>query len=253
MTLGISADDSDCSENTTFEAMPLNEFVPDQIWLKDYPIHFAGCDFNARMAVIRVSDTELMLHSPCEIDTETRDEISALGRVAYIVAPGSYHYFYIASAQAAFPEADTYICPGVERKDPSIDFDWFLSDHAPNCWADALDQVLVRGNKFIWEVVFFHKASKTLVLVDLIENIGDNTPDINWVLELWWKVVLRMWNRPKPAPEYQMGWKDKAAARKSLKKILEWDFEKIVLAHGDLIEDHAKQAALEAWSRPLKA
>ena len=233
--------------------MSLTEFVPDQIWLKEYPIHFAGCDFNARMAVIRVSATELLLHSPCEIDAQTRDDISALGRVAYIVAPGSYHYFHVASAQEAFPEADIYICPGVERKDPSIDFDWFLSDRAPDCWAGALDQVLVRGNKFIWEVAFLHKASKTLVLVDLIENIGDNTPGVNWVLELWWKVVLRMWNRPKPAPEYQMGWKDKAAARQSLQKILEWDFEKIVLAHGDLIENHAKQAALEAWRVPLKA
>ena len=48
--------------------MPLSEYVPDQLWLQEYPIHFAGCDFNARMAVIRVSDTEPMIHSPCEID-----------------------------------------------------------------------------------------------------------------------------------------------------------------------------------------
>jgi hypothetical protein len=27
--------------------MSLTEFVPNQIWLKEYPIHYAGCDFNA--------------------------------------------------------------------------------------------------------------------------------------------------------------------------------------------------------------
>ena len=53
--------------------MPLSEYVPDQVWLQDYAIHFAGCDFDARMAVIRISDTELLLHSPCEIDSATRD------------------------------------------------------------------------------------------------------------------------------------------------------------------------------------
>ncbi len=34
--------------------MPLSEYVPDQVWLQKYPIHFAGCDFDARMAVIRI-------------------------------------------------------------------------------------------------------------------------------------------------------------------------------------------------------
>jgi len=231
--------------------VPLSEFVPGQLWLQDYPIHFAGCDFDARMAVIRVSDTELMIHSPCEIDSATRDAISALGDVAYIVAPGSYHHIHIASAQAAFPEADTYICPGIERKRPDLDFDWFLGDRPPAAWAGVLDQVLVRGNKFIWEVVFFHKPSKTLLVVDLIENFTDQTPNVNWLLKLWWKVVFHMWDNPKPAPEYQMGWKDKTAARDSLQRILEWDFDKIVLSHGDLIETNAKSMAQEAWEKPL--
>ena len=203
------------------------------------------------MTVINISDTRLMLHSPCEIDSKTKAAISVLGEVACIVAPGSYHYFHIPSAQTAFPDADTYICPGIERKRPEIDFDWFLGDRPAELWEGALDQVLVRGNKYIWEVAFFHRPSKTLLLVDLIENFTDQTSNVNWLLKLWWKVVLHMWDNPKPAPEYQMGWKDKAAARKSLKKILEWDFEKIVLAHGDLIETDAKETAIRAWKVPL--
>jgi hypothetical protein len=208
-------------------------------------------DFNARMSVVRVSDSKLLLHSPCEIDAPTKQAISALGEVAYIVAPGSYHYFHIPSAQAAFPDANTYICPGVERKRPDIDFDWFLADQPPAAWSDTLDQVLVRGNKYIWEVAFFHKPSQTLLLTDLIENITDQTPNTNWLLKLWWKAVFHMWNNPKPAPEYQLGWKDKAAARQSLQRILDWDFDRIVLSHGDLIDKEAKATAREAWKAPL--
>ena len=199
----------------------------------------------------RLPHSKLLIHSPCEIDAPTKQAISALGEVAYIVAPGSYHYFHIPSAQAAFPEADTYICPGVERKRPEIDFDWFLADQPPEAWADTLDQVLVRGNKYIWEVAFLHKPSRTLLLVDLIENITDQTPNTNWLLKLWWKVVFHMWNNPKPAPEYQLGWKDKAAARQSLQRILEWDFDRIILSHGDLIDRDAKAIARQAWKVPL--
>lgn len=233
--------------------MPLSEYVPGQLWLQEYPIRFAGCDFNARMSVIKVSGKELLIHSPCEIDPETKKAISALGHVAYIVAPGTYHHLHIPSAQAAFPDAETYICPGVERKRSELDFDWILGDQPPEAWAGVLDQVLVRGNKFIWEVAFYHRASRTLLLVDLIENITDKTPNVNWLLRLWWKVVFRMWNNPKPAPEYQMGWTDKLAARRSLEKIIEWDFSRIILSHGDLIETNAKERALAAWERPLSA
>jgi len=231
--------------------MGLTEFIAGQIWLQEYPIHYAGCDFNARMSVIRLPDSTLLLHSPCEIDPLTKKAISALGDVAYIVAPGSYHYLYIPSAQAAFPEAETYICPGIERKRPEIDFDWFLADQPPEDWADTLDQVLVRGNKYIWEVAFLHKPSRTLLLVDLIENFTDQTPNVNWQLKLWWKVVFHMWDHPKPAPEYQLGWKDKAAASISLKRILDWDFERVILSHGDLIDKDAKAIVQDAWKAPM--
>ena len=61
-----------------------------------------------------------------------------------------------------------------------------------------------------------------------------------------------MWDNPKPAPEYQLGWKDKEAAYKSLEQILNWNFERIIISHGDLIEENAKEVALRAWRQPLK-
>lgn len=233
-------------------SMKLVEYIPDQIWIKQYPVHYAGLDFYSLMTVIRLSDGSLLLHSPCDIDDETKQSIERIGRVAHIVAPGSYHYFHVPSAQKVFPEATTYICPGIERKRPDIDFDWILGDTPPEAWNKEIEQVLVRGNKYIWEVAFFHRSSRTLVLVDLVENIGDQTEGVGWGLKLWWKVVFHMWNNPKPAPEYQLGWKDKRAAKRSLEQILQWDFERVILAHGDVIETNAKAILREAWKTPLK-
>jgi len=229
----------------------LTEYVPGRIWLRKYPVHYAGADFFARATFIRLNDGSVLVHSPSSIDGALVAQVQDIGPVAHIVAPGSYHYFHVASWQNAYPEATTWICPGVERKCPDLEFDWFLSDHAPDTWNGELDQALVRGNRFIWEVAFFDRPSKTLVLTDLIENIGEQTEGTDWVLKLWWKAVMHMWDRPRPAPEYQMGWKDKAAAKRSLERILEWDFERIVIAHGDNIEADAKAVAREAWAKPL--
>ena len=89
--------------------MPLYEQIPGQLWLKEYPVHYAGCDFNSRMTLIKLSDGSLVLHSPCDIDHLLKAEITALGHVGFIVAPGSYHYLYVPSAQLAFPDAETFI------------------------------------------------------------------------------------------------------------------------------------------------
>jgi hypothetical protein len=229
----------------------LIEYIPNQIWLNQYMVHFGGMDFYSRMTIIRLSNGSLMLHSPCNIDAQIKQAIDGIGPVAHIVAPGNFHHLHVASAQKHFPEAQTHVSPGVERKQPELDFDWFLGDKAPEAWRDDIEQVLVRGTRFIWEVAFFHKPSGTLVLTDLVENIGEHTEGVGWGLKLWFKFVFRMWNKARPAPEYQMGWKDKPAAARSLERILEWDFERVVLAHGDLVEANAKAVVRDAWRIPL--
>jgi hypothetical protein len=227
-------------------------YVPGHVWLKRYPVHFAAMEISARLTLLRLRDGSLLAHSPCPIDASLRAQVEAIGPLEHIVAPGDYHYFHVPAWQSAFPEAKTWICPGVERKLPRLRFDGLLGDRSPPDWADEIDQVLVRGTRFIVEVAFLHRDSRTLVLTDLVENIGDATPDASdRLLRFWWKFVFRMWNRPRPAPEYQLGWRDKAAARESLERILAWDFERVVLAHGDCIEADAKARLREAWARPL--
>jgi predicted negative regulator of RcsB-dependent stress response len=76
--------------------------------------------------------------------------------------------------------------------------------------------------------------------VDLIENCTDKTEGLNRVLILWWKFVFRMWDNPKPALE-------------ALDTILGWDFDSIIVARGDLIEENAREVARQAWQRPLKS
>ena len=230
---------------------PLEELISNRIWLKKYPVHYAGLDFHARTTVIRLSSGELLVHSPSPVDDGLLGRIHDIGPVAHLIAPGSYHYFHVAAWQEAFPEAMVWICPGVERKQPELEFDWFLSDSAPDAWAGEIDQVLVRGNRLIWEVVFLDRPSKTLIVTDLLENIGEKSGAVDWQLKLWWKAVFHMWDNPKPAPEYQMGWKDRRAAKRCLERILEWDFDRIVLSHGENIESDAKAVLRKAWARPL--
>ena len=211
-------------------------------------------DLFSRMTIIKLSNGDLFIHSPCKITDPLKQEIDKIGRVKFIVAPGNFHHLYVADFQQSYPDAETFICPGLERKRPDIKFEWILGNVPDRRWVDDIDQVLVRGTRFIWETAFFHKPSKTLILTDLLENIGDDYQHhASLLLRFWWKMVFRMWNKPKPAPEYQMGWGDKKLVKKCLDRILTWQAERIIIAHGQLVENNVHEVLSSAWRKVLNA
>jgi hypothetical protein len=207
-----------------------------------------------RMTIVRFDNGDLLIHDPCEISDLIKREIDAIGEVRYIIAPGSYHHLFVTDFQQKYPQAETFLCPGLERKRPDINFDWILGNRPDHRWGNVFDQVVVQGTKYMWEVAFFHKPSKTLILVDLLENIGDDfRHPTSLLLRFWWKVVYRMWNNPKAAPEYQMGWGKKDIVKKALNRILSWKPERIILAHGELVESNTQSVLTSAWQKVLNA
>jgi hypothetical protein len=226
------------------------EYVPGTIWLMPYPVSLGGARFEARMTVVRLGDGALVVHSPGPLDAAVRDWMRTLGRVAVIVAPGNFHHLHVAAWQRAFPDAQTWICPGVERKQRALRFDGVLGEQLPAAMQGEFEQAFVRG-RLMAEVALLHRPTRMLLLVDLVERFGDDTPNVNWMLRTAWKLV-GMWNRPALAPEYRIaGWKDPAAARAALERILAWDFVRVVIAHGDLIERDAKAVLRQAWRATL--
>jgi hypothetical protein len=231
-------------------AVNIQEYVPGTIWLMPYPVSLAGARFEARMTIVRLGDGSLVVHSPGPLDAAVREWMLTLGRVAVIVAPGNFHHLHVAACQRAYPDAETWICPGVERRDRALRFDGVLGEQLPASMQTGFEQVFVRG-RLMAEVALLHRPTRTLLLVDLVERFGDDTPNVNWVLRACMK-VFGMWNRPTLAPEYRIaGWKDRAAARAALERILAWDFERVVIAHGDLIEHDAKAVLQRAWRATL--
>lgn len=232
----------------------LIEYIKDQIWILEYPIRFAGLDLFGRMTIVKLDNGDLFIHDPCEISDSVKCEIDAIGEVKYIIAPGSYHHLFVSDFQQKYPNAETFLCPGLERKRPDIKFDWILGNRPDHRWNNIFDQVVIQGTKYIWEVAFIHKPTKTLILTDLLENIGDDFKHpTSFLLRFWWKVIYRMWNNPKAAPEYQMGWGRKDILRSGLNKILSWKAERVILSHGEMIENNVTSILRSAWSKVLNA
>jgi hypothetical protein len=157
---------------------PLDVLKPlaEDVWIVDAaPIEAMGLVLPVRMTVIRLDDGTLLLHSPTHFTPALAGELEGLGRVAHLIAPNVAHWTFLADWQRAYPHAITWGAPGlrtrgqVRRSEVRIDED--LGDTAPIAWSGLVDQGIVRGLGRFSEVYFFHKRSRTLVLVDMIENL----------------------------------------------------------------------------------
>jgi len=209
----------------------------DGIWIGEAPLRFYGLPFGARMTIVRLPDGNLWLHSPLRITPALAAEIESLGTVRHVVSPNKLHHLHLASAKEAFPTAKLHAPPGLRSKRRDLAFDGELGSEPHPDWADALDQLVIEGSRVMQEVVFLHRATHTLIVADLCENFGRWSP---WPVRTLARIAF-MYGRPCMPPDWRLSFRDRAATRRSFSRLLAWDFERVILAHGGLLEAGARR------------
>ena len=184
------------------------------------------------MTVIRLASGDLLLHSPLRLDPDLRRQLDAIGPVRFAVAPNRVHHLYAGEVAQVYPGARLWVAPGLARKRPDLRFEGELGDEAPPEWRGQVDQTFFRGRPYENEVVFCHRASRTLIICDLAFNFGPATATPTRLL----MQLLRSYGRFGPSTLDPLLIRDRAAARQSLERILGWDFDRVIVAHGDVLE-----------------
>jgi len=201
------------------------------------------------MTVIRLAEARLLLHSPVALDPDLCKALDAIGRVSYVVAPNRLHHLYAGDILKSYPAARLWVAPGLERKRPDLKFEAVLDDTAPVEWRDQVDQVFFRGRPYENEVAFFHRASRTLILCDLAFNFGPGSAaPTRWLMK-----ILRSYGRLGPSTLDPLLIRDRRAARESLERILAWDFDRIVVAHGEVLESGGREILRSSYAWLLKS
>src|SRR3954451_20352871 len=80
--------------------------ISENIWVyDDTPISAGGLPLPIRMTIVRLSDGDLLLHSPVRYSPSLREKLQSLGRIRYLLAPNIAHWMFLADWQAALPDA----------------------------------------------------------------------------------------------------------------------------------------------------
>jgi Domain of unknown function (DUF4336) len=222
----------------------LRGLAPD-LWVVETPLRFRGLEVGRRMAVVRLSSGELLIHSPASLTPELRAALDELGTTRFVVPASSLHgHLYMEEYRAGYPDAELFAAPGLGRKRRDLDFDGFLGDAADARWSKDLDQAAVHGNRFLTEIVFLHRHSRSLIVGDLCFKIGASAPPPMRSLAR----AARAYQQVRPAPLFRWGFRDRRAGRSSLERILDWDFDRIVVGHGEMVEQGGREALRQAYA-----
>lgn len=214
------------------------------LWVATRPLPLVVGDIGTRMTVVRLPDGGLVLHSPARLDGETKQALSELGRVQSVIAPSKVHHLFVGDYASAYPDARLFAAPGLAEKRTDLQFHGELGDQAPPDWSGTLEQHLFRGAAFLNEVVFFHPSSRTLILTDLAFNM--TTPRSGRARVFCWLVGAS--GRFGPHRIIRAGIRDRRAARESRQRILAWDFDRVIITHGEVLDTGGHQRFAEAFA-----
>lgn len=213
------------------------------IWMFDGPVirmsaGLVKIPFSTRMVVVRLADGALWVHSPITLNDELRAAVAALGTPRWLIAPNKIHYAYIQDWLEAFPQAESWGVAGIEDRARAngiaVTIHHRLGDDAPTEWAGVLDQALFHGSRFMDEVAFFHRASGTVILTDLIENFAPQK--LGWTMRIagWFTGILAPnGSTPRDYRATFAGRHDKALPARD--RVLTWPARQVVMAHGEPI------------------
>ncbi|MBW3621966.1 MAG: DUF4336 domain-containing protein [Armatimonadetes bacterium] len=223
----------------------MHNLYPDRLWEAEMPFHLVGANFGARMTVVRLSGGGLFVHSPIELTPDLKRELDALGRVQEIICPCRFHTAHLREFAEAYPDARLYASPDLQPKKSTegLAFAGVLGDTPETQWAADLDQHVFRGNALAGEVIFFHPASRTLLLTDLCFNLPSERGFSTRLVA----GLLGVRDRLAPSRTLKFATRDRDASRESVRRILEWDFDRVIVTHGNVVESGGKEAFREAF------
>jgi hypothetical protein len=121
-----------------------------------------------RMTVVKLADGSLMLHSPVSYTIELDQALAAFEPISALIAPNNYHYLHVRNWAATHPHADDFASSDIMQK-IRVSNVASLGIELLAGWGRDLEHLLINLEKFS-EAVFFHRASRTLIMTDLMQT-----------------------------------------------------------------------------------
>jgi hypothetical protein len=217
--------------------------VADDVVLMSFPFRVFGIDFKRNVTLLRLSDGRVVIHSTAPFTEKDIAAIREFGEPAWLLDATLLHDTFAKEGRTALPNLP-YLAPSGFAEVSGIATQPL--DPPPKDWAGEIDLLRVEGTRKN-EHALFHRRSRTLVVADLFFSFPPETRG--------WGRCFARYVMGLPSTlfgvsrffRFLIG--DKQAFERSVRTLLDWDFERIVVAHFAPLETEAKPAVESAIAK----
>ena len=216
--------------------------IAENLWTLTYPLTELGAHINRTVTLIRLRSGELVIHSTAPFTPRDVTAIRALGQPAWLVEATTAHDTFAKEGRAAFPGIP-YLAP--EGFSETAGIPTQPLDSPPAAWADELAILELAGKaEKMCEYAMLHRPTRTLIVADLAFHMTVEASLGQRIFAVAALVGGKDHETAMPRVE-KLGVKDEAAFERSLETLLGWDFDRVIVGHGDVVET-GKAALTEA-------
>jgi hypothetical protein len=221
----------------------LSAVIEDKIWTLDRPVWFGGVRLRSRTTVVRLDDGGLLLHSPAPPSAALAEQLRALGPVRWLVVPNCWHHLGAPAAAACFTDAQVVGPASALDRNKALRLHVDIHDAHFGEQVPEFEVLPLRGVPFWDETVLYHRSTQTLLGADIVCCGSAND---HWT----WRCAARItgcYERVRVPPDARKKIADKTAAARSLQAMLERPARRLIVGHGDVIEDGCHDHLARAW------
>jgi hypothetical protein len=217
--------------------------LADDVAVMSFPLRFFGIDFGRNVTLLRLSDGRMIIHSTAAFTEKDIAAIRAFGEAFWLVDATLLHDTFAKEGSAAWPGV-SYLAPSGFAEISGVAAQSL--DVPPSDWAGEIEVLKIEGTGKN-EHVFFHVRSRTLVVADLFFSFPAETRS-------WARFFARRLMGLPPSlfgvsRFFRMLIKDQNAFEQSIRTMLKWDFERVVVAHREPLQTGGKKAVEEALTK----
>jgi hypothetical protein len=213
--------------------------ISDDVVVMSFPWRTLGIDFRRNVTLLRLSDGRVVIHSTAPFTAEDITAIQRFGEPAWLVEATLMHDTFAKQGRAALPDLP-YLTPDGFAKVSGISTEPLCPP--PSDWTGEID-VLWIDEMRMNEHALFHRHSRTLVVADLFFSLPSGTRG-------WPRFFARHFMRlPRLfgiSAFFRLMVRDRLAFEHSVNRLMEYDFEKMIVAHWEPLETDAKPAGERA-------
>ena len=216
--------------------------VANDLWVLRYPLALLGMPMGRTVTVIRLRSGELVIHSTGPFTASDVAAIHAVGKPAWVLDATLSHDTFATAGRNAFPDAPYFAPEGFPVRGGS----GFSLRTLPASWEDELEVLPLDGMPRVREHAFFHKPTRTLIVADLVFNFGAESSA--WMRGLF-RVVGGIRSYPGMSRLFKLLIRDRVAFSSSIQRLMQWDFDRLIVGHGEIIESGAKPQVAAALAQ----